>query len=96
MVLENNSISRIAALSDNLVQLSLANNAISRIDKEDFAKCQHSLRHLNLSINRLVSTKGLAHCAALKDLNLRGNQISDEDLSISISGLKRLKRLDIS
>ncbi|MFN9953767.1 MAG: hypothetical protein ACK55I_11770, partial [bacterium] len=74
--------------------MSLANNAISRLDKEDFAMCQHSLKVLNLSRNRLVSTKGIAYCAAIKDLNLSGNQICDEELSISISGIKRLRRLD--
>jgi Leucine-rich repeat (LRR) protein len=58
--------------------------------------CQHSLKVLNLSRNRLVSTKGIAYCAAIKDLNLSGNQICDEELSISISGIKRLRRLDVS
>jgi len=85
-----------AQLPENLVQLSLANNAISRLVKEDFAMCKHSLKILNLSRNRLVSTKGLAVCVGIKDLNLSGNQICDEELSISISGIKRLRRLDIS
>lgn len=80
----------------NLVQLSLVGNRLIMLDKEDFSLCQHSLKSVNLSRNLLVSAKGLANCMALKELNLSENQITDEGLSVSIVGLKKLKRLDVS
>jgi hypothetical protein len=83
-------------LPTNLVQLSIVGNRLTKLEKADFMMCQHSLRIVNVSRNQLTSIKGLACCHYLKDINLSENQLNDESLTVAISGLKRLKRLDTS
>lgn len=44
----------------------------------------------------IVSCKGVLRCNLLKELNLSENLLLDEELSKSVVGLKKLKRLNVS